>query len=49
MSPLAEPHLFIAAVATGVLVGSALAVYALIYAIGRRERARRNYRYTEGP
>ena len=49
MSALADPNLFIAGVATGVLVGSALAVYALIYAIGRRERARRDHRYAREP
>jgi hypothetical protein len=48
VSPLAEPGLFVVGVATGVFVGGALAVYALIRAIGKRERARRDHRYARG-
>ena len=50
MSSLAEPGLFVAGLATGLLVfGGALAVYALIYAVGERERARRDHRYAGEP
>jgi hypothetical protein len=48
MSALAET-VFAAGLLAGLVVGSGLAVYALIYAIGRRERARRDHRYAEEP
>ena len=49
MSPLTEPHLFVGGLAAGmVIIAGALAVYALIHAIGRRERARRDHRYARG-
>jgi hypothetical protein len=44
VSALAET-VFATGLFAGLVIGSALAVYALIYAIGRRERARRDHRY----
>ena len=46
MSALAET-VFATGLLAGLVIGSALAVYALIYAIGRRERAR-DHRYARG-
>ena len=48
MSALAEV-VFAAGLLAGLAVGSALAIYALIYAIGKRERARRDHRYAGEP
>ena len=47
MSALAET-IFAAGLLAGLAVGSALAVYALIYAVGERERARHDHRYARG-
>ena len=48
MSALAET-VFAAGLLAGLAVGSALVVYTLIYAVGKRERARRDHRYAGGP
>ena len=46
MSALAET-IFAAGLLAGLAVGSALVVYALVYAVGERERAR-DHRYARG-
>ena len=45
MSALAE-MVFITGLLAGLVIGSALGVYALVYAVGRRER--RDHRYARG-
>ena len=47
MSALAEA-VFVTGLFAGLVIGSALVVYALIRAVGKRERARRDHRYARG-